>query len=157
MQTGLCEIERKFLVRNDSFLSMASSVSTISQGYLSRDPERTVRIRLRDGKGFLTIKGATDPTGTSRFEWEKEIPAAEAQSLLALCLPVVIEKQRYMVPYCGLAFEVDVFHGAHEGLVLAEVELSSPDQSVSLPPFVGEEVTGNPQYYNAYLSQNVRK
>lgn len=154
MQTALCEIERKFLVRNDSFLSMASSVSTISQGYLSRDPERTVRARLRDEKGFLTVKGKTDSTGTSRFEWEKEIPAAEARALLALCLPVVIEKQRYIVPYCGLTFEVDVFHGAHEGLVLAEVELSSPDQPVSLPPFVGEEVTGNLRYYNAWLSQD---
>lgn len=154
MNSDLQEIERKYLVKDTSFIQLAKSVSTLSQGYLSRDLERTVRVRIRDGRGFLTIKGMSDTRGISRFEWETEIPLKEADALLRLCLPVVIEKQRYIVPFEGLIFEVDVFHGANEGLVLAEVELSSPDQTILLPSFIGEEVTGNPIYYNAFLSQN---
>lgn len=153
MNTNFFEIERKFLVKNDSFKTMATAVKVLSQGYLSRDPKRTVRIRICDDKGYITIKGETDAAGLSRFEWEKEISKPEAQALLGICLPTVIEKERYVVSYEGMIFEVDVFHGAHEGLVVAEVELQSETQAVTLPPFIGEEVTGNQKYYNSYLSQ----
>ncbi len=153
MNADFCEIERKFLVKDDSFKTMATAKKVLSQGYLSRDPKRTVRVRICDDKGYLTIKGETDAAGLSRFEWEKEIPEQEAQALLRICLPTVIEKERYIVPYKGMVFEVDVFHGIHEGLVLAEVELRSETQAVTLPPFIGKEVTGNQRYYNSYLSQ----
>ncbi len=153
MNGRLEEIERKFLVKDRSFERMATGVKRIAQGYLSRDPQRTVRIRICNDKGFITIKGEGDSLGMSRFEWEKEIALQEAQALLRLCLPVVIEKERYIVPFEGLTFEVDVFHGKHEGLVVAEVELESTEQKVTLPSFIGQEVTGNKRYYNAYLSQ----
>ena len=153
MNGRLEEIERKFLVKDRSFERMATGVKRIAQGYLSRDPQRTARIRICDDKGFITIKGEGDSLGMSRFEWEKEIALQEAQALLRLCLPVVIEKERYIVPFEGLTFEVDVFHGKHEGLVVAEVELESTEQKVTLPSFIGQEVTGNKRYYNAYLSQ----
>ncbi len=153
MNSGLQEIERKFLVKDRSFEAIATGVKRIAQGYLSRDPQRTVRIRISDEKGFITIKGEGDELGMSRFEWEKEMELQEAQALLRLCLPTVIEKERYIVPFEGLTFEVDVFHGKHEGLVLAEVELESAEQEVTLPPFIGQEVTGDKRYYNAYLSQ----
>ncbi len=153
MNGRLEEIERKFLVKDRSFAAMATGVKRIAQGYLSRDPQRTVRIRICDDKGYITIKGEGDSLGMSRFEWEKEIALQEAQALLRLCLPVVIEKERYIVPFEGLTFEVDVFHGKHEGLVVAEVELESAEQEVALPPFIGQEVTGDKRYYNAYLSQ----
>ena len=153
MNGRLEEIERKFLVKDRSFERMATGVKRIAQGYLSRDPQRTARIRICDDKGFITIKGEGDSLGMSRFEWEKEIALQEAQALLRLCLPVVIEKERYIVPFEGLTFEVDVFHGKHEGLVVAEVELESTEQKVTLPSFIGQEVTGDKRYYNAYLSQ----
>lgn len=147
------EIERKFKVLSDQYKSEATGSHRIVQGYLCRVPERTVRIRLKDDKGFITIKGKSDDSGLSRYEWEKEIPAAEARELLRLCEPYPIDKTRYEVPCGGHTFEVDEFHGRHEGLVVAEVELSNGDEPFSRPEWLGEEVTGQVEYYNAYLSK----
>ena len=148
----MIEIERKFLVTSSEYKSLANRKSKISQGYLTKDPERTVRIRIRKGKGFLTIKGKSSKDGMSRFEWEKEIPIEEAQELIVLCLPTIIEKTRYEVIYKGNLFEVDEFEGAHEGLILAEVELKSSKDVIELPSWIGKEVTGDNQYYNSFLS-----
>lgn len=148
------EIERKFLVADgcESYKNDAVSCDAIEQGYICRDPERTVRIRIRNGKGYIAVKGAGYAGGTARFEWETEIPLQDARDLLALCVPVVIKKTRYLVPFGGHTFEVDVFGGKHRGLVLAEVELRSPDEPFLRPGWLGREVTGDPQYYNAQLS-----
>ena len=148
----MIEIERKFLVTSSEYKNLANRKSKISQGYLTKDPERTVRIRIRKGKGFLTIKGKSSKDGMSRFEWEKEIPIEEAQELIVLCLPTIIEKTRYEVIYKGNLFEVDEFEGAHEGLILAEVELKSSKDVIELPSWIGKEVTGDNQYYNSFLS-----
>ena len=146
------EIERKFLVLDHSFLNGLEG-QLIQQGYLSKDPERTVRVRVRGEKGFLTIKGKSNATGTTRFEWEKEIPLTEAQELLSLCLPSIIDKRRYNVIQDGTTWEVDVFFGDNEGLIIAEVELESEDQNFSKPDWLGKEVTGDKRYYNSYLSE----
>lgn len=148
-----CEIERKFLVKGE-FRHLAISQSRICQGYLSLDPQRTVRIRINGGKGYITIKGSSGQNDMSRFEWEKEIPDDEAELLLRLCLPGVVEKVRYIVPVENLKYEVDVFFGENEGLVMAEVELESENQQVKLPYWIGTEVTGDRRYYNSYLAQN---
>lgn len=148
------EIERKFLVKGD-FKPFVSQQYQIAQAYLSKQPERTVRVRIRDNKGFLTIKGKSSASGMSRYEWEKELPLLEAQELLRLCEPIIIEKTRYIVPEeSGLYFEVDVFYGAHKGLVLAEIELPSEDAHFERPEWLGKEVTGDSRYYNSYLSNN---
>lgn len=147
------EIERKFLVKGD-FRPFATSDNRICQGYLSVDPQRTVRIRIYGDKGFVTIKGANGENGLNRFEWEKEIPVGEAEMLLKLCLPGVVEKIRHIVPFGGLTFEVDEFFGGNNGLIMAEVELDSEEQQVDLPDWIGEEVTGDKRYYNSYLVQN---
>ena len=127
------EIERKFLVKGD-FKSFATSCVGVSQGYLSTEPERTVRVRTWDKKGFITVKGKSSKSGMSRFEWEKEIDLVEAQQLLTLCLPIIIEKKRYLVPEkSGLIFEVDEFLGAHKGLVIAEIELPREDAVFEKP------------------------
>lgn len=147
------EIERKFLVKGD-FKPFATSCISISQGYLSTEPERTVRVRTWNKKGFITIKGKSNESGMSRFEWEKEIDLEEAQQLLQLCLPVIIEKKRYLIPEkSGLVFEVDEFFGAHNGLVMAEIELPQEDALFIKPEWLGEEVTGDVHYYNSYLSK----
>lgn len=147
---ALLEIERKFLVASLSdCLRGATSSLHIAQGYISRDPARTVRVRIKGSRGFLTIKGLTH--GCSRFEWEKEIPLEEAEALLGLCEGSVIDKTRYLVPWGGKTFEVDVFHGAHEGLVVAEIELQSESEDFERPSWLGLEVTGDPQYYNSNL------
>ena len=146
------EIERKFLVAGE-FRQFATAEYRICQGYLSSDPQRTVRVRIKGDKGFLTIKGAGSTDGLSRFEWEKEIAVNEAELLLKLCLPGTIEKTRYIVPFGGLTFEVDVFGGENEGLTMAEVEIDRPDRPVQLPDWIGQEVTGDKRYYNSYLSQ----
>lgn len=146
------EIERKFLVKSD-FKRMAYKQTKIAQGYLSRVPERTVRIRLKGERGFITIKGEANASGTSRFEWEKEIPFKEAKELIKLCEPAIIEKTRYLVRYEDHVFEVDEFYGENEGLLLAEIELTSEDESFKRPTWLGEEVTGNVQYYNSMLSE----
>ena len=141
------EIERKFKV-NDSF--HPTGVGTpMAQGYLSRDPKRTVRIRTAGIQGFLTIKGETH--GASRCEYEYEIPHAEAQELLALCDAPLVEKTRYVETVAGFRWEVDVFHGANEGLVVAEIELADEAQEFPLPTWAGAEVTGVRRYYNAAL------
>lgn len=144
------EIERKFLVRDDRWRPGASGV-LYRQGYLTTDPERTVRVRLAAGTGYLTIKGRT--TGASRAEFEYEIPAAEAVDMLdRLCLHPLIEKKRYRVSHEGHVWEVDEFLGENEGLTLAEIELTAPDERVALPPWAGAEVTEDPRYYNANLA-----
>jgi len=145
------EIERKFLVKDD-FKPEAVKSIRIVQGYLSSLPERTVRVRIKDEKGFLTIKGKPNATAMSRFEWEKEIPKEEALELLKICEPGTIRKTRYLVPSQeGLFFEVDEFYDANEGLILAEIEVPHEDYSFSRPKWLGEEVTGDVRYYNSYL------
>lgn len=143
------EIERKFLVGNDSWRAGASGIR-FRQGYLSTDPQRTVRVRLEGDRGMLTIKGLS--RGLSRAEFEYPIPAAEAATLLdTLCLRPLIEKTRYRVEHGGHLWEIDEFSGDNAGLVLAEVELSSEDEQVELPPWAGPEVSTDPRYYNANL------
>ena len=145
------EIERKFLVRNDSFKKLAYNYSRIAQGYICSGRGRTVRVRIRDEKGFLTIKGPAGENGLSRYEWEKEIPLDEAQELMKLCEPGMIDKTRYLVKCEKHVFEVDEFYGENEGLVIAEVELESEDEMFEKPDFIGEEVTGIAKYYNSFL------
>lgn len=146
------EIERKFLVAGD-YKQAAVSSSHIVQGYIGRTPSLTFRIRLRDERGYLTVKGRTDEAGMSRDEWEYEIPAADARELLSHS-DGSIEKRRYMVPAGRHTFEVDEFFGANEGLTMAEVELSSPDEAFERPAWLGDEVTGDKRYYNSQLLQH---
>ena len=147
------EIERKFLVDGE-YKSKAYASSRIVQGYICSARGRTVRVRIRDAKGFLTIKGAADAAGLSRYEWEKEIPLAEAQELMKLCEPGVIDKTRYLVQCGEHVFEVDEFYGDNEGLVVAEVELASADEHFEKPDFIGQEVTGDVRYYNSQLMKH---
>lgn len=143
------EIERKFLLKDDSFMEMATTSYDIRQGYLSKDVERTVRVRIKGDKGYLTIKGKTE--NIERLEFEYEIPVDEARQLLELALPGEIEKQRYIVPFQGFKWEVDIFHGRLEGLKIAEIELPSSETVFTLPPFVDREVSDDPAYYNSNL------
>lgn len=147
------EIERKFLVIGE-YKSKAYSQSRIVQGYISSARGRTVRVRIRDGRGYLTIKGASNASGTSRYEWEKELPLAEAEELMKLCEPGVIDKTRYLVRSGKHTFEVDEFYGENEGLVVAEVELASEDEPYEKPDFIGREVTGDIRYYNSQLMKH---
>ncbi len=144
------EIERKFLVQDTSFLENIEG-SKIVQGYLSDDPQRNVRIRIKGDWAYLTIKGISNATGTSRFEWEKEIDISEAEQLLKICLPGVIAKTRYEVPVDDHVFEVDVFEGENKGLLMAEIELNNENESFTKPNWLGVEVTGDVRYYNSYL------
>ena len=144
------EIERKFLVRGD-YRSQAYSSSHIVQGYLCSSARCTVRIRLRDDKGYVTIKGKSDAAGLSRSEWEQEIPFKDASEMLALCGKEVIDKTRHLVKAGSHTFEVDEFHGDNEGLVVAEVELGSENEEYERPSWLGEEVTGDRKYYNSHL------
>ena len=121
------------------------------QGYICSARGRTVRIRIRDGKGYLTIKGASNASGTSRYEWEREIPLNEAEELMKICEPGVIDKTRYLVRSGKHVFEIDEFYGENEGLVVAEVELASEDEAFEKPGFIGQEVTGDIRYYNSQL------
>ena len=146
------EIEHKYLVQGD-YRSLAASSTHIVQGYLCRDADRTVRIRLRDDKGYITIKGKSTGDGLQRFEWEREISAGDAWQLMKLCLPGVVDKRRYLVPWRGHTFEVDEFAGDNAGLVMAEVEVSRADEDFDKPPFIGKEVTGDERYYNSYLAR----
>lgn len=123
------EIERKFLVKDDSYRAMAYSSSRIKQGYICSMRGRTVRIRIRDGKGYLTIKGPSNASGTSRYEWERELPLEEAEELMRLCEPGMIDKTRYLVKAGDHVFEVDEFYGENQGLVVAEVELKSENEA----------------------------
>ena len=147
------EIERKFLVKGD-FKAEAFKATRITQGYLCSVPERTVRVRVKGDKGFITIKGIGNESGASRFEWEKEIPVAEVQDLLKICEPGVIDKTRYLVKSGEFTFEVDEFYGDNEGLTVAEVELPSEDAAFDKPNWLGDEVTGDPRYYNYMLMKN---
>jgi adenylate cyclase len=148
------EIERKFLVKNHSFKTLATAKKTIAQGYLNTHPERTVRVRIANEKGFITIKGKGSVTGMTRFEWEKEIPVDEAKALLALCEKGVIEKTRFEIPVGHHLYEVDVFFGENEGLIIAEIELEDENEAFEKPDWLAEEVTNDVRYYNAYLSNN---
>lgn len=150
------EIERKFLVVGD-FKASACKATRITQGYLSSVPERTVRVRVKGEKGFITIKGIGSESGASRFEWEKEIPVGEVQELLKICEPGVIDKTRYLVKAGEHTFEVDEFYGDNEGLTVAEVELSSENEAFDKPAWLGEEVTGDVKYYNSMLMKNPYK
>ncbi|AMC11559.1 adenylate cyclase [Lutibacter profundi] len=147
------EIERKFLVKGD-FKNLAIKKYSIAQGFLSTVPERTVRIRIRENKGFITVKGISDNKGISRFEWEKEISKTDAESLLALCENTIIEKVRYIIPASNnLFFEVDEFLGENKGLIVAEIELPNVNTTFKKPDWLGDEVTGQVKYYNAMLAQ----
>ena len=143
------EIERTFLVDDDSFRKMSSFTVHILQGYLNRDPERTVRIRIRNDSAFFTVKGKT--VGCERDEFEYEIPLEDGLEMLKLCSGKILDKTRYMVPFGNFVWEVDEYHGDLQGLIVAEVELPNANVYVPLPPFVGKEVTGDPKYYNSQL------
>ena len=146
------EIERKFLVRSEAFKAQATTSYEIEQGYLCKDPNKTIRVRIRDKQAFLTIKSATLREGLAKFEWEREIELVDAKELMAICLPGVISKTRYIIPTDNeRKWEVDVFHGRLDGLVLAEIELGDEHEPYSRPEWLGEEVTGQPQYYNANM------
>ena len=144
------EIERKFLVNGD-YKSVAISHTRIIQGYICSQRGRTVRVRIRDRQGYLTIKGPSMAGGLSRYEFEKEITLDEALSLLRICEPGIIDKVRWLVPMGKHTFEVDEFFGENEGLVMAEVELSDENEAYERPPFLGREVTGDRRFYNSYL------
>tara|TARA_B100000508_G_C11430240_1_gene262963 strand:+ start:510 stop:980 length:471 start_codon:yes stop_codon:yes gene_type:complete len=148
------EIERKFLVKSDDFKKESFKKSKIVQGFLSTVPERTVRIRIKDNQGFITIKGIGNKSGTSRYEWEKEIPVKDAIDLLEISEPGVIDKTRFNVKSGSHIFEVDEFYGENEGLIVAEIELSSEDEDFVKPTWLGNEVTGEVKYYNAMLMKN---
>lgn len=151
------EIERKFLLKDESWRDMAVESMRIIQGYISQDPDRTVRVRRKGSSAFLTIKGRPDKLGWSRYEFEKQISTDEAKELFQLCLPSVIDKIRYNVPYGGIIVEVDEFLGDNSGLFVAEIELESEEQQFEKPGFLGVEVTGDPRYYNVMLAQHPYK
>ena len=147
------EIERKFLIKNLDFKTESFEKKYLKQGYLNADKNRTVRIRIADEKAFITIKGKSNKAGTTRFEWEKEIPLSEAEELLLLCEPSIIEKHRYLIKKGTHTFEVDVFLGDNQGLIVAEVELNSENETFEKPTWLGNEVTGELKYYNSSISK----
>lgn len=146
------EIERKFLVLSDAFKKEAKKMTRITQGYLTKDPERTVRVRIKGEMGYLTIKGKSNESGTTRVEVEEEIAYAKAKMLLTLCLPGVIDKSRYEVPLGNHCWEVDEFYGDNQDLIVAEIELKDENEIFDKPVWLGVEVTGNKKYYNSQLS-----
>ena len=164
------EIERKFLVKDDGYKAQAVASHRVRQGYIAHDGGRTVRVRLWDDKGVLTIKGPSMGMGMSRFEWERELTREEAEDLFVLCKPGMVDKTRWIIPAGmpgqaghdvmadpdrpSLYFEVDEFHGENEGLVMAEIELGSEDEAFDKPSWLGQEVTGDKRYYNSYLARN---
>ncbi len=151
------EIERKFLVKSTAFKNGAISETRIVQGFLNTDPKRTVRVRIKGDKGYLTVKGESNQSGTTRFEWETAIRHAEATNLIDLCEDTILEKIRFEVPFEGHIFEVDQFLGDNKGLIIAEVELQHEDEIFSKPEWLGTEVTGDIKYYNSQLSKNPYK
>ncbi len=153
----MVEIERKFLVTSNGFKQEASANIRIVQGFLNTDKERTVRVRLKGEKGILTVKGKSSKDGLSRFEWETEIPKTDAEALLQLCEPTLIEKIRYEVHVGPHLFEVDEFLGANKDLVVAEIELTAEDEAFERPIWLGNEVTGDIKYYNSQLSKEPYK
>lgn len=150
----MLEIERKFLVKSEAYKALASKQYQIVQGFLNSNPERVVRVRIKDDKGFLTVKGKSDISGLSRFEWETEIPLADAESLLKICEKGIIEKIRYEVIFEGKTFEIDEFFGDNKGLTVAEVELDNKLETFKRPTWLDEEVTGQTKYYNSNLIEN---
>lgn len=151
------EIERKFMVKSDAFKAEAFKQTRITQGYLSSAPERTVRVRVKGDKGFITVKGIGNATGASRFEWEKEISVDEVRDLLTLCEPGIIDKTRFLVKNGEFTFEIDEFYGDNEGLTMAEIELPDEQAAFDRPEWLGEEVTGDKRYYNSMLMKNPYK
>lgn len=147
------EIERKFLVKNDAFKKVSFQQKIIKQGYLNSDKNRTVRIRISDHQGFITVKGVSNASGATRFEWEKEIDVTEATEMLSLCETTIIDKNRFLVESGKHIFEIDEFYGDNQGLIIAEIELNSENETFEKPTWLGEEVTGNAKYYNSYLSK----
>lgn len=147
------EIERKFLVKNDAFKKESFQEKIIKQGYLNSDKNRTVRIRISDHQGFITVKGVSNASGTTRFEWEKEIDVTEATEMLSLCETTIIDKNRFLVESGKHIFEIDEFYGDNQGLIIAEIELNSENETFEKPTWLGAEVTGNAKYYNSYLSK----
>ncbi|MBC7524203.1 MAG: CYTH domain-containing protein [Flavobacterium sp.] len=153
----MIEIERKYLVNSLDFKNEYFQKNDIYQGYISSLPERTVRVRIKGAKGFLTIKGMSNETGASRFEWEKEIPISDAKQLLQLCEKGVIEKTRYEVKRGKHLIEIDVFHKENEGLIIAEIELENENETIDKPIWLGKEVTNDERYYNAFISKSPYK
>ncbi len=151
------EIERKFLVNSENFKKEAFQKSYIKQGFLNSDKERVVRVRIKESSGFLTIKGASNTNGTTRFEWEKEIEKKEAERLFDLCEKGSIEKYRYLIKVGKHTFEVDEFLGDNKGLLIAEIELSNENETFIKPEWLGKEVTGKAEYYNSSLSKKPYK
>ncbi len=153
----MVEIERKFLVKSDAFKNEARSKTRLIQGFLNTHKERTVRVRIKGKQGYVTVKGKSTENGLSRFEWETEIPKEDAEALLKLCEPIVIDKIRYEINVGNHVFEVDEFFGENEGLIVAEVELISENETIIKPDWLGEEVTGQIKYYNSQLSKHPYK
>jgi CYTH domain-containing protein len=149
----MLEIERKFLVKNNTFKEESFAEKRITQGYLNSDPARTVRVRISGEQGFLTIKGSSESGGTTRFEWEKEIELLEAEALLSLCEPGSINKVRYLVKAADKIYEIDEFFDQNDGLIVAEIELDAADEYFEKPKWLGQEVTGDEKYYNSQLSK----
>ena len=150
----MIEIERKFLVKNETYKSESIKKQLITQGYLSSDPKRSVRIRICEQNAYITIKGQTSESGTSRYEWEKEINIEDAKQLMLLCREGVVTKIRHLIPLKNHTFEVDEFLKDNSGLVIAEIELSNENEDFERPSWLGKEVTGIKKYYNSQLSQN---
>src|SRR5690554_1182488 len=154
---NMIEIERKFLVKNEAFKDEAFEQIYIKQGFLNSDKKRTVRIRITNSHGMLTVKGLSDDNGLSRFEWEKEISKTDAEALFKLCEEGIIEKTRYLVKKGNHTFEVDEFYGDNEGLIIAEIELNHTTEIFIKPEWLGKEVTGITKYYNSQLSKQPYK
>jgi adenylate cyclase len=150
----MVEIERKFLVISNDFVNEAFTHKRIVQAYLNSSPERAVRIRIKEDKAFLTIKGKGNASGTTRLEWEKEIQVEDAEKLLLICEEGLIDKTRYEIKVGEHIYEVDIFTGENDGLIMAEIELQSEDEVFEKPNWLGKEVTNDERYYNAYLSKN---
>lgn len=153
----MIEIERKFLITSQDFKKEAFTQNRIKQGYLSSVPERTVRVRVKADRAFMTVKGASNASGLSRFEWEKEITLQDANQLLLLCEKGVIDKTRFEVKKGKHIYEIDEFYGENEGLIMAEIELNSENENFEKPSWLGQEVTSDNRYYNSYLSKNPYK
>ncbi|MHA7055722.1 CYTH domain-containing protein [Aquimarina sp. M1] len=149
----MIEIERKFLVTSELYKQEAQKSTLIVQGFLNTDPERTVRVRIKGKQAFITVKGIGNTSGTTRFEWEKEIPTNEAEALMKICEKGVIKKTRYEIKSKNHTIEVDEFFGKNKGLTIAEIELTKEEEKFSKPDWLGEEVTGDTQYYNSQLSK----
>ncbi len=149
----MLEIERKYLILSDAYKSEAYKQTRIVQGFLNTHKERTVRVRIKGEKAFITVKGTSNSEGTTRMEWEKEIPKVDAERMLLICEPNLIEKIRYEIKEGNHIFEVDEFFGENEGLIVAEIELSSENEDFTKPDWLGKEVTGDVRYYNSQLSK----